>query len=922
MATLEFKGSFNKTDIAAYVVAGAQDTPGITSNNPVFSVTVDWGTDGQTTTYTNTSNNGIVIKNKRVDLIHTDNDTEDIKYYTSSGLKTIVITGGWKNSASDSESYLALPKQSVTRYGSNNFLNNKKGAISLSTEGERLVFKFDDDYVGVRSDDGIKLVKWRKYTIAENNVNFRIDSDADVDATYTSNELNAKGKAGFLKYYYDILGVTYSGEFEIVSSIDTGVAPAGNVWSLMTTQRHKMDTSLYNSYTFNDTTITPQNKHKAYHINLGSGFKLHGVGDFAMYNKLSRVENKSGYTQTFTGEMNHMFAGCAKFKFSSVLSSMDMSGITKMIGVMSGCGVYTEWFKLNDVKGTDGNGDYILTDLTGAFEFSNFKANNIKRWKVDNVTSVESMLEQTPYNKAGISESWNSGNITNFKYMFKHNTSFQKYIGGMDTSGAQDMEGMFHGASSYNGFMNTWDTSNVTSFKNMFRDASSYNKKMDKWNTGNATDMSNMFNGASSFNQWIITNQSKNRWVMSNVETMEGMFRGATSFNRAVNGWNISKCRSFRNMFNGASSYDQYMNKWFDKFGDGQSAPKTVNFEGMFQESAYNKPLKGWDVSHATSIKNMFKDNTAFAQDLFPGWKLKATLCKNVTGFIDGATALASSLDGVEAPTSGKHFLATYGNSVKWAKGFTVMMGADDAAFPDGLKSQPFLDARSTFEVDYIHLTEELTAKSKMMTNYGTNSWDSNNGPKDIFFETPKDGPVSKIFLYLGYINSSASDLDNKSSGLRLIIYDTDDNKVGELYTRGFGYSNPSNNRAGSSLSDAVNNGRVGWVQFGGNTNLSNHCDELVKDTKYRITILNDWGNAKSSFYWRATNQTDLHSDNNNTTRYNEWSCRIVQLTDERFRSDNEDSYIYSMTIDDVDNKKVIDSLTWTSDTIDTGDED
>lgn len=920
MAILEFKGAFNKTDIAAYVVAGAQDTPGITSNNPVFSVIVNWGAGGQTTTYTNTSNNGIVIKNKRVDLIQTDNDTESIKYYTSSGLKTITVTGGWKNSANDNESYLALPKQSVTRYGDNNFLNDKKGAIDLSTEGERLVFKFDGDYVGVRSDDAIKLVKWKKYTIATNNVNFRIDEDADVDATYVGGELNAKGKAGFLKFYYDINSVTYSGEFEIVSSIDTDVAPAGSVWSSMTTQRHKMNTSLYNSYTFNNITITPQNKHKAYHINLGSGFKLHGVGDFAMYNKLLRVENKSGYTQAFAGEMNHMFAGCAKLKFSSVLSSMDMSGITKMIGVMSGCGVYIEWFKLNDVKGTDSDGNYILTDLTGAFEFSNFKANNIKRWKVDNVTSVESMFEQTPYNKAGISESWDSSNITNFKYMFKHNTLFQKYIGGLDTSSAEEMEGMFHGASSYNGFMNIWDTSNVISFKNMFRGASNYNKKMDKWNTSSVTDMSNMFNGATSFNQWILTNTSKNRWVVENVESMEGMFHGAAAFNKAVNGWNISKCRSFRNMFNGASSYNQILSKWYDKFGDGQSAPKTVDYEGMFQESAYNKPLKGWDVSHATSIKNMFKDNTAFAQDLFPGWKLKATLCKNVTGFIDGATALASSLDGVDAPSEGKHFLATYGNSVKWAKGFKFMMGTDDSAFPDGLKSQPFLDARSTFEEDYMHLTEELTAKSKYLTNDdgGAQSWDSTNGPQDIFFETSKDGPISKIFLRLEAF--SGSSIYSDASGMYLKIMDSDGDTVGKLYPRGGSWSNHSNTRTSSSLVVANSNQHVGWIQFGGNTDLSNFCDELSKDTKYKMSL--GGNNTLSKFFWFATNQTDLHSDNNNLTRYNEWSSRIVQLTDERFRSDDEDSYIYSMTIDGVTDKKVIDDLTWTSSTIDTGREE
>ena len=678
MANLQFKGFYTTQDIVSFVVAGAADTPGVTASNPIFDATVDWGSGGQQNIrYSHFSGNGIAISDKKVNLIHTDNtnsSSPEIKYYSSTGLKLVSITGGWKNAWNDTDSYLALPKQSVSRYGSNVFLNNKKGDLSMAADQSDLVFKFSGDYIGLRSSDGIKLVKGQKYSIPSNDFNFRLESNSHLDAVYSDGELDTKTESGFLQYFYDIDGVTYSSEFEIVDSVDTSIAPALSEWDGMLTQRYSVDESAYDIFTFHGNSINPMNKRKAFRINLGTDFGLHGVGDFANYG-MQRVENMSGHTQSFSGSIDHMFAGCTNLKFSSVISNMNLNGITSMLGFMSGCSSYVEHFKLNNITAS------VLTDLTGCFEYSAYKAVNIKNWDVSQVTSVESFLEGTTYNRAGISENWNTSNVTSFKSMFKNNSHFKQYLGGIDVSSAQSMEGMFHNAKEYNGYSAQWNVSNVSSFANMFRGASSFNKPISKWKTGSATTMKGMFCNASSFNKTVWAQPGTERWDTSNVESFESMFEGS-SFGESTKSWNIGKVKSFKNMFKNNTGFNYQLPTWAGQFGENLAEnEKSIDFTGMFESSVFNQPVKGWNVSSAISVKNMFKDNTEFNSQLFPGWKLKGTKCENVTNFLCGTTALSAAVNSTSTSDLIKDPLKTYGNTLKNCIGFPLMFCTDDSAY-------------------------------------------------------------------------------------------------------------------------------------------------------------------------------------------------------------------------------------------------
>ena len=80
------------------------------------------------------------------------------------------------------------------------------------------------------------------------------------------------------------------------------------------------------------------------------------------------------------------------------------------------------------------------------------------------------------------------------------------------------------------GEISNWDVSNVTNMKYMFSSETSFNQPLNNWNVSKVTEMKNMFNGARSFNQPL------NNWDVSKVTNMRYMFYKATSFDHALLG--------------------------------------------------------------------------------------------------------------------------------------------------------------------------------------------------------------------------------------------------------------------------------------------------------------------------------------------------------------------------------------------------
>lgn len=174
-----------------------------------------------------------------------------------------------------------------------------------------------------------------------------------------------------------------------------------------------------------------------------------------------------------------------------------------------------------------------------------------------------------------------------------------------DLSNVQDMSYMFRLARNFTGnaSIGDWNTSGVNNMKGLFSGAQAFNQPLDKWDTGNVTDMSAMFSQASVFNHSI------NSWNTSNVTNMSEMFAFALVFNQPLNNWNTSKVTDMAAMFHFITNFNQPLNNW--------DTSKVTSMSHMLHGcTAFNQPLDHWDTSNLTDANIMLSLATSFNQSL------------------------------------------------------------------------------------------------------------------------------------------------------------------------------------------------------------------------------------------------------------------------------------------------------------------
>jgi len=123
---------------------------------------------------------------------------------------------------------------------------------------------------------------------------------------------------------------------------------------------------------------------------------------------------------------------------------------------------------------------------------------------LSSVTNVDAMFRNATSLGSGSGNwSWNTSNITNFRFMFSGATDFNSDISSWNMTGATRIDYMFNGASSFNQDIGGWNVSSVTDMSYTFASATNFNQAISSWSTSNVTNMNNMFNSASNFNQDI-----------------------------------------------------------------------------------------------------------------------------------------------------------------------------------------------------------------------------------------------------------------------------------------------------------------------------------------------------------------------------------------------------------------------------------
>ena len=229
----------------------------------------------------------------------------------------------------------------------------------------------------------------------------------------------------------------------------------------------------------------------------------------------------------------------------------------------------------------------------------------------------EAMLREMVENEQDVTKLATT-KVTDMKFMFYENSTFNQPIGNWDVSNVTNMRFMFIG--DFNQPISSWDVSSVTDMSGMFN-GSAFNQPIGNWDVSNVTNMAYMF-------KYTPFNQPIGDWDVSNVTYMIGMFQYTTSFNQPIGNWDLSSVTDMEWMFNSADAFNQPIGNW--------DVSNVTNMRFVFYASTFNQPIGNWDVSSVTDMEWMFYGATAFNQDL-SSWSVDGvTYC---TDFSEGATS-------------------------------------------------------------------------------------------------------------------------------------------------------------------------------------------------------------------------------------------------------------------------------------------
>lgn len=199
-----------------------------------------------------------------------------------------------------------------------------------------------------------------------------------------------------------------------------------------------------------------------------------------------------------------------------------------------------------------------VTDFS--FMFNNtqslFSIGDLSEWNTSSATTMLRMFNASGLTTLNVS-GWDTSNVITMQSMFHNAANLVDIagIGNWNTNSVTTMNSMFYAAISLANLDLTrclissrWNTGNVTDFTFMFNNTQSLSGVGDlsEWNTSSATTMLRMFDGSG------LTTLNVSGWDTSNVTTMQSMFRNASNLTTIMGifNWDVGNVTSTYRMFN------------------------------------------------------------------------------------------------------------------------------------------------------------------------------------------------------------------------------------------------------------------------------------------------------------------------------------------------------------------------------------
>ena len=674
-------------------------------NTSTVNITIDWG-DSTTESFSSLSHSSITQVNDGSGNVIANIFTHN---YSSEGIYTITINGGFGSVGNEK---LAFVQQSKQSNGDAEDISESLGDASLSKiteiEGEsNFYIHGQGDFKGFTNlttiDDGasallsdapassIVLSSNSSATMLMDKTFEDCSSLTEMDFTpenltsaqYTfKNSSYSPNPAWKIHDNWDMSNVVSArGMFE--GSSFNGYVSKFDMSSVQDCSAMFKNTSAFNQWVdswFNGTNSLTNTSSmfegaEAFNNKVAS-WNLDGVQNASAMFKNTKVFNKwidpwFDGTNSLTNTSS-MFEGAEAF--NNKVASWNLDGVQNASAMFKNTKVFNKW-----VDSLFDGSPNALTDISSIFEGAEAFNNKVASWKLDGVQNASAMFKN-----AKVFDKWvdslfdaSSNSVTNTSSIFEGAEAFNNKVASWNLDGVEDASAMFKDTKVFNKWVDSLfdgSSNSVTNISAIFQSAQAFNNKVASWNLDGVEDASAMFKDTKVFNKWV---DSLFDGSSNSVTNISSIFEGAEAFNNKVASWNLDAVEDASAMFKNTKRF----NKWVDSLFDGSSNSVT-NMSSMFEGAeAFDNKVESWNLVSVEDVSFMFKnakvfnqaidswfekdDNKTYAltnmksifensevdQDI-SNWDISNVSSENLEGFATGATGLTASDVPSEVPST------------------------------------------------------------------------------------------------------------------------------------------------------------------------------------------------------------------------------------------------------------------------------